>query len=146
MCWKCWFFLKFELFRHFFCISDGLGFEPNEIGAVMGSSSIPLLLLQFVLFPNLVRRFGAKKVSRWCLFYFVNAKQYIPYAKQYIPYAKQYIPYAKQYIPYAKQYIPLKMFDSINQDLSSFQIFVSWPLSRRNSAKTKLHSIISITL
>ena len=109
-------FLKFELFRHFFCISDGLGFEPNEIGAVMGSSSIPLLLLQFVLFPNLVRRFGAKKVSRWCLFYFINAKQYIPYAKQYIP-------YAKQYIPYAKQYIPLKMFDSINQDLSLFQMF-----------------------
>ena len=44
-------------------ISDGLGYEPNEIGAVMGSSSIPLLLFQFILFPNLVRRFGAKKVG-----------------------------------------------------------------------------------
>ena len=54
-------------------ILDGLGFEPNQIGAVLGSSSIPLLCLQFVLFPNLVRRFGAKKVSKhWCILFTIS--------------------------------------------------------------------------
>ncbi|XP_053375166.1 uncharacterized protein LOC128547219 [Mercenaria mercenaria] len=45
---------------------DGLGFEPNEIGTVLGTTSLPLLFLQLFVFPNLVRRLGIKKTLVIC--------------------------------------------------------------------------------
>ncbi|KAL3856850.1 hypothetical protein ACJMK2_011561 [Sinanodonta woodiana] len=40
---------------------DGLGFNPKDTGTAMGVSSIPLLCMQFLLFPNIARRLGLKK-------------------------------------------------------------------------------------
>ncbi|KAK3606556.1 hypothetical protein CHS0354_041517 [Potamilus streckersoni] len=40
---------------------DGLGFNPKDTGTAMGISSIPLLCMQFLLFPNIARRWGLKK-------------------------------------------------------------------------------------
>ncbi|KAH3890596.1 hypothetical protein DPMN_014681, partial [Dreissena polymorpha] len=45
---------------------DGLGFEPSQIGAVMGASALPLLFLQLVVFPNLCRRLGIKNTLLVC--------------------------------------------------------------------------------
>lgn len=41
----------------------GIGLSTSEIGAVIGASSIPLLLLQLFIFPKLESRFGSRKVS-----------------------------------------------------------------------------------
>ena len=51
----------------FTVFSDGLGFNPGEIGAVLGLSAVPLLLLNAYVFPLCARKFGIKKV---CLFFF----------------------------------------------------------------------------
>lgn len=45
---------------------DGLGFEPSQIGTVLGTTSLPLLFLQLFVFPNLVRRLGIKKTLVIC--------------------------------------------------------------------------------
>lgn len=42
-------------------ILDGLGFNPGEIGAVLGLSAVPLLLLNAYVFPLCARKFGIKK-------------------------------------------------------------------------------------
>ncbi|KAL5016316.1 hypothetical protein ScPMuIL_005905 [Solemya velum] len=39
---------------------DGLGFSPDEIGAILGLTAIPLLLIQFFIFPVMVRKFQIK--------------------------------------------------------------------------------------
>ncbi|VDI82976.1 Hypothetical predicted protein [Mytilus galloprovincialis] len=40
---------------------DGLGFNPGEIGTVLGLSAVPLLLLNAYVFPWCARKFGIKK-------------------------------------------------------------------------------------
>lgn len=49
-------------------IYDGLGFSPGEIGAVLGASAIPLLLLNAYIFPLCAKKFGIKKTFLGCSF------------------------------------------------------------------------------
>ncbi|XP_052820367.1 uncharacterized protein LOC128246215 [Mya arenaria] len=57
---------------------DGLGFEPNEIGAALGASSFPLLFLQLFVFPNLCRRLGIKKTLLVCTLILLAVTQAMP--------------------------------------------------------------------
>ncbi|XP_021371667.1 protein ZINC INDUCED FACILITATOR-LIKE 1-like isoform X2 [Mizuhopecten yessoensis] len=45
---------------------DGLNYAPDKIGAVIGISSIPLLVFNLFLFPFLARTFGLKKTFAGC--------------------------------------------------------------------------------
>lgn len=46
---------------------DGLGFQPNEIGSVLGITALPLLFLQLFIFPHLIRRLGIRKTLVSCV-------------------------------------------------------------------------------
>ena len=41
---------------------DGLGFESDEIGMVLGIASFPMLALNLFIFPYMNRLMGTKKV------------------------------------------------------------------------------------
>lgn len=45
---------------------DGLNYAPDKIGAVIGISSIPLLVFNLFLFPFLAHKFGLKKTFAGC--------------------------------------------------------------------------------
>ncbi|XP_060064583.1 uncharacterized protein LOC132544938 [Ylistrum balloti] len=45
---------------------DGLNYAPDRIGAVIGISSLPLLVLNLFLFPFLAHKFGLKKTFAGC--------------------------------------------------------------------------------
>ncbi|XP_062610268.1 uncharacterized protein LOC134272049 [Saccostrea cucullata] len=47
-------------------IYDGLGFETDEIGMVLGLSSFPMLILNLFIYPFLDRIFGTKKTFLIC--------------------------------------------------------------------------------
>lgn len=55
----CW-FQNTDYYDHFHL--DGLGFESDEIGMVLGIAAVPMLVLNLFIYPFLNRLFGTKKV------------------------------------------------------------------------------------
>lgn len=63
------FFSSYFSFNSSFCVcacglADGLGFSTDEIGTALGAVSIPLLFIQLKIYPQLVAKFGIRKVSQ----------------------------------------------------------------------------------
>ena len=57
------------------CISDGLDYDPGDIGLTLGVTSIPYMFLNIYIFPYLVARFNLQKVTHFlysthCLYLF----------------------------------------------------------------------------